>query len=60
MTEDLTYITGAEDENGDHHMFLSEDRDRAIAAYRRFVERYGIARTNDGLAAALREAGFNL
>ena len=53
MTEDRVYLTGGEDENGDHHLFATDNLARAIAAYRDFEARFGKARANDGLAEAI-------
>lgn len=53
MAEDRAYLAGAEDEHGDHHLFATDNLERAIAAYRDFEARFGKARANDGLADAM-------
>lgn len=52
--DERIYMVGAEDEAGDHHVFMTNDRERALAAYRRLHQQYGAAMTNDALAEALR------
>jgi hypothetical protein len=59
MQEDRAYLAGGEDENGDHHLFATDNLQRAIAAYRDFEARFGNARANDGLADALAVAAVN-
>lgn len=59
MSEDRVYLAGGEDENGDHHLFATDNLERAIAAYRDFEARFGRARANDGLADAIgKPSGF--
>lgn len=41
-----------EEENGDQHLFATDNLARAIAAYRDFEERFGRVRANKGLADA--------
>lgn len=53
MSEERFYLTGSDDENGDHHFFATDDLARAIAAYRDFEARFGNARANEGLADAM-------
>lgn len=47
------YMVGAEDEAGDHHMFMTNDRDRALAAHRRLEEQHGAVMINDAVADAI-------
>lgn len=51
--EERIYMISAEDELGDQHVFMTEDRERALAAYRRLKAQYGAVRMNDAVAEAL-------
>ncbi|MGN6538028.1 MAG: hypothetical protein ACTHKQ_20145 [Mesorhizobium sp.] len=51
--EERTYIVGAEDELGDQHVFMTGDRERALAAYHRLKAQYGAVRMNEAVADAL-------
>jgi hypothetical protein len=53
--DERTYMVGSEDENGDQHVFMSEDFERAIAALAAMQERYGNVMTNAGLKEAMRD-----
>jgi hypothetical protein len=53
VSEDRVYLAGGEDKHGDHHLFATDNLERAIAAYRDFEARFGQARANDGLADAM-------
>lgn len=52
--EERIYLVGAEDEAGDHHIFMTNDRERALAAYHRLEQQHGAVNTNDAVAEALR------
>lgn len=51
--DDRIYMVSAEDEFGDQHVFMTEDRQRALAAYRRLKLQYDAVSMNDALADAL-------
>lgn len=53
--DDRTYMVGSEDENGDQHVFMSENLKRAIAALAAMQERYGNVMTNAGLKDAMQD-----
>lgn len=46
-------MVSGEDELGDQHVFMTEDRERALAAYHRLQAQYGVVRMNDAVADAL-------
>ena len=43
----------AQDKNGDHHLFATNDLERAVTAFHGMKERYGNARPNNGLGDAI-------
>jgi hypothetical protein len=51
--EERIYMVSAEDELGDQHVFMTENRERALAAYHRLKAQYGTVRMNDAVADAL-------
>ncbi|WP_342251378.1 hypothetical protein [Sphingomonas sp. OTU376] len=53
MAEDRVYIVGGEDENGDQHLFATDDLGRAIAKYNELKGRLRKVQTNEGLADAM-------
>lgn len=53
MAEDRVYIVGGEDENGDQHLFATDDLGRVIAKYSELEGRLRKVQTNEGLADAM-------
>lgn len=55
--DERLYMVGGEDELGDQHVFMTNDRERAIAAYKEMGSRFANVATNAGLGDALRDLG---
>lgn len=53
LMNERIYMVSADDELGDRHVFMTEDHERALAAYHRLKAQYGAVRMNDALAEAL-------
>lgn len=52
MAEDRVYIVGGEDDNGDQHLFATDDLGRAIAKHNELKGRLRKVQTNEALADA--------
>lgn len=51
--DERIYMVSADDEAGDHHVFMTNDRERALAAYQRLAQQHGAVMTNGAVAEAL-------
>ena len=53
MQEEQAFMVWAQDKNGDHHLFATNDLERAITAFHGMKERFGNALPNEGLGDAI-------
>lgn len=53
MQEERAFMIWSLDKSGDHHLFATDDLERATTAYHTMKERHGNALANEGLSEAV-------